>query len=25
VPVHREELYQRIGQCLPALAHAECA
>jgi carbon storage regulator len=25
VPVHREELYQSIGQYPPALAHAECA
>ena len=25
VPVHREELYQAIGQWPPALAHAECA
>ncbi len=25
VPVHRQEIYARIGDCLPALAFAECA
>jgi carbon storage regulator len=25
VPVHREEIYQRIGDCPPALRFAECA
>ena len=25
VPVHREELCERIGRCRPAVAQAECA
>jgi len=25
VPVHRQELYERIEGCSPVLAHAECA
>ena len=25
VPVHREEIYQKIGDCPPALRFAECA
>jgi carbon storage regulator len=25
VPVHRQEIYERIGDCSPALAYAECA
>ena len=25
VPVHRQEIHERMGSCSPALAHAECA
>ena len=25
IPVHRQEIHERIGDCLPALAYAECA
>jgi carbon storage regulator len=25
VPVHREEVYQRIGDCSPSFRFAECA
>ena len=25
IPVHRQEVHQRVGHCPPALAHAECA
>ena len=25
VPVHRQEIHERIGDCSPALAYAECA
>ena len=25
VPVHRQEIHERIGGCSPALGHAECA
>ncbi len=25
VPVHRQEIYERIEGCSPALDHAECA
>lgn len=25
VPIHRQEIHERIEGCLPLLAHAECA